>query len=190
MTSLNSLKQKLRPRGVYNLNDNSLISAELSAYSVALDSIESMLSEMEKERFIATATTYGLSMRELTFGVEQSEKPTESRRNMLLYRYAINSEDFNESSIKKVMENVGINGYIIEVPDKNIIYINCLSLDDPSADKSYIKSMVEEFLPAHLDCIFDFRNLQWNTIDGKNNTFNTIDSKNLTWDEIDTFDEI
>ena len=53
-----------------------------------------------------------------------------------------------------------------------------------------IKSMVEEFLPAHLDCIFDFRNLQWNTIDGKNNTFNTIDSKNLTWDEIDTFDEI
>lgn len=190
MSSLNSIKQKLRPLGFYNLNDTSLISAELSAYSVALDVIESMLAEMEKEYFIATAENYGLSMRERIFGTEQNEKSAESRRNMLLYRYAINSEDFNEGSIKKVMENVGINGYIIEVPDKNTIYINCLSLEDPSADKSYIKSMVEEFLPAHLDCIFDFRNLQWNTIDGKSNTFNTIDSKNLTWDEIDNFDEI
>lgn len=190
MTSLNSLKQKLRPLGFYNLNDNSLISAELSAYSVALDSIESMLSEMEKERFIATATTYGLSMRELTFGVEQSEKPTESRRNMLLCRYSINPDDFNEECIIKIMENVGVHGYITKFPSQNTIYINCLKLDDTSADKNSIKSIIEEFLPAHLECIFDFRSLQWDDIDSKNNTFEIIDNKNLTWNEIDNFNEI
>ena len=190
MSSLNSIKQKLRPLGFYNLNDNSLINAELSAYSAALDIIESMLSEMEREYFVATAEDYGLSTRERIFGAEQDEKSTESRRNMLLYRYSINPEDFNENCIIKIIENVGVHGYIIEAPDKNTIYINCLELGDSSADKNFIKSAIEEFLPAHLECIFDFRNLQWNTIEGKNNTFDTLDSKNLTWNEIDNFDEI
>lgn len=190
MSTLNSIKQKLRPLGLYNLSDNSLINAELSAYSAVLDEIETQLEEIEKERFVATAEGYGLSMRERTFGTEKNDKTAQSRRNILLHRFSINPDDFNRSSIEKAMKNAGITGYLLESPGKNTVYINCLELDDPFADKNEIKSMIEEFIPAHLECKFDFRNLQWNVIDSKNNTFNTLDGKNLTWDEIDNFDEI
>lgn len=190
MNSLNSMKQKLRPLGFYNLNDNSLISAELNSYAEALDSIESSLSEIERECFITTAESYGLGMKERIFGAEQNNISVNKRREILIYRCSINSNSFNRESIEKVLEVAGINGYIIEVPSKNIMYINCLSLSDNSIDKDKIKKIIEEYLPAHLDCIFDFRDLKWDTIDSNNNTFNYIDSKNLTWNDIDNFNEI
>lgn len=190
MSALNSMKQTLRPLGFYNLNDNTLINAELSAYAMVLDEISSYLSEIERERFISTAESYGLSMRELIFTTEQNEKIIQERRKILLYRTAITPNDFNKSSIKKAMEIGGITGYIIENPSQSTIYINCLELADSSSDKETIKSMVEEFLPAHLECIFDFSNLNWDTIDSKNKTFDELDVEDLTWDEIDNYEEI
>lgn len=190
MSSLNSMRQKLKPLGFYNLNDNSLISAELSTYATVLDEIEYLLDEVERECFIATAESYGLSEREKMLGAEQKSQTIENRRDNLLYRYSISSNSFNKDSIYKVLSVAGINGYILEVPNENILYINCLSLNNSNADKKAIIESVKEFLPAHLDCIFDFRNLQWDTIDNNDNTFDTIDSKDLTWDNIDTFNEI
>ncbi len=190
MSSLNSMRQKLKPLGFYNLNDNSLISAELSAYATALDEIEYLLDEAEQECFIATAKGYGLSERERMLGAEQKSQTVEYRRENLLYRYSITSNSFNKDSIAKVLSVSGINGHIIEIPNENTLYINCLSLNNSSASKEAIVESVKEFLPAHLNCIFDFRNLGWDTIDGNDNTFDTIDSKNLTWDDIDSFNEI
>lgn len=190
MSSLNSIKQTLRPLGFYNLNENTLINAELSAYAMVLDEISLQLSEIERERFISTAESYGLSMRELIFTTEQNEKTTQERRAVLLYRTAITPNDFNESSIKRAMEIAGVTGYIIEDPSNSTVYINCLELADSSPDKETIKSMISEFLPAHLECIFDFRNLQWDTLDSKEKTFDEFDSDDLTWNEIDNYEEI
>lgn len=190
MNSLNSMRQKLKPLGFYNLNDTSLISAELSAYAQAINIIETLLDEIEKECFLATAQSYGLSIPEKMLGSEQSDKSYEDRRNSLLYRYSITANDFNKESIEKVLSVAGVNGYIIEVPEQNTMYINCLSLNDEIANKDEIKKQIEEFLPAHLNCIFDFRNLQWDTIDNNDKTFNEMDSQDLTWDNIDNFDDI
>ena len=88
------------------------------------------------------------------------------------------------------MEIAGVTGYIIEDPSNSTVYINCLELADSSPDKETIKSMISEFLPAHLECIFDFRNLQWDTLDSKEKTFDEFDSDDLTWNEIDNYEEI
>ena len=185
MSSLNSIKQKLRPLGLYNLDYSSLIHAELTAYSVVLDEIKRQLEKIEKERFIATAENFGLSTRERTFGAEQTEKSIENRRNILLYRSAICPTDFNKSRLKELMKIAGITCNIVEYPEQNALYIACFELNDPSADKNALQRMVEEFLPAHLEYTFEFTTMQWDVIDSKNNTFDFMDSKKLTWDEID-----
>lgn len=187
MDSLNSMKQKLRPLGFYNLSDNSLISSELAAYADVLNDIEAQLVELERERYITTSESYGLEMRERILSEKKSERTIESRRNILLYRYSINPTDFNENSIKQVMKNAGIIGEIVEIPREFKIYINCLEIENRLEDKANIKEMIEEFLPAHLDCIFNFGNLKWDTIDNGNKTFDEMDAQNLTWDEIDNF---
>lgn len=190
MSILNSMKQKLHPLGIYSLSDSSTITAELTAYSVALDEIEAQLQELEQERFLATAQTYGITIRELAIGPEQKYEKLEKRRNKLLHRSAISETDFNKKAIESLLETEGINGYIIEVPEKNTIYINCLSLDVRGADKEAKKELLSQFLPAHLECIFDFRNLQWQSIDAKAYTFDNMDAKNLTWDDIANYKEI
>lgn len=188
MSSLNSMKQKLRPLGFYDLNDDSLISAELSAYAVVLDEISATLAEIERECFVNTAESYGLGMRERMLGPEQSEKSVEERRNQLLYRSAITANDFTKSSLEKALLAAGLDGSVVEYPAQNSVHINCSGLINSNLDKAAAQKMVEEFLPAHLECIFNFSTLQWDDIDAKENTFDAMDARGLTWDEIDNFD--
>ncbi len=187
MSILNSMKQKLHPLGIYSLSDSSVVTSELAAYAEVLDAIEAQLAELEQERFVATAQTYGLTMRELAIGSEQKSDTIEKRRSALLYRSAIRTTDFNKTAIEGVLKAVGINGYIIEAPEKNKIYINCLSLEVRGSDKELKKQIISQFLPAHLECFFDFRNLQWQFIEELSNTFDRMDSRNLTWDQIEDF---
>lgn len=188
MSSLNSMKQKLLPLGFYNLNDDTLISAEISAYAVALDEISATLAEIERECFVNTAESYGLGMRERMLGPEQTNKSIEERRNQLLYRSAITANDFTKSGFEKALLAAGLDGFIVEYPAQNSVHINCSGLVNDSLDKAAAQKMVEEFLPAHLECIFNFSTLQWDSIDAKEYTFDEMDARNLTWDEIDNFD--
>lgn len=187
MSILNSMKQKLHPLGIYSLSDGSVVTAELAAYAEVLDAIEAQLTELEQERFVATAQTYGITMRELAIGSEQKNETIEKRRTALLYRSALSETDFNKTAIESVLKTVGINGYIIELPEKNKIYINCLSLEVRGSDKEIKKQIISQFLPAHLECFFDFRNLQWQFIEELSNTFDRMDAISLTWDEIENF---
>lgn len=188
MSSLNSMKQKLRPLGFYDLNDDSLISAELSAYAVVLNEISATLAEIERECFVNTAESYGLGMLERMLGPEQTNKSIEERRNQLLYRSAITANDFTKSSLEKALLAAGLDGSIVEYPAQNSVHINCSGLTNGSLDKAAAQKMVEEFLPAHLECIFNFGTLQWDSIDALGNTFDAMDARGLTWDEIDNFD--
>lgn len=188
MSILNSMKQKLHPLGIYSLSDSSVITAELAAYAEVLDAIEEQLTELEQERFVVTAQSYGITMRELAIGSEQKNETIEKRRSVLLYRSAIKETDFNKTAIEGVLKTVDINGYIIEMPEENKIYINCLPLDVTGSDKELKKQIVSQFLPAHLECFFDFRNLQWQFIEELANTFDVMDSRDLTWDEIENFE--
>lgn len=77
MSILNSMKQKLHPLGIYSLSDGSVVTAELAAYAEVLDAIEAQLTELEQERFVATAQTYGITMRELAIGSEQKNETIE-----------------------------------------------------------------------------------------------------------------
>lgn len=189
MSSLDSMKQKLRPLGFYNLSDGTLINAELSSYAVVFDEISEMLAEIERECFVCTAESYGLSIRERMLGPEQTNKSVEERRNQLLYRSSITANDFTKSSIEKAIATAGLNGSIVEYPTQNSVHINCSGLIDNSLDKDDAQKMVEEFLPAHLNYIFNFSTLQWDTIDANGYTFDEMDDQNLTWNEIDNFDK-
>lgn len=189
MNTLDSMKSKLKPLFIYNLNDTSLVSMELEAYAEGLDSLYDALEEIENECFISTAKDYGLDFREKMYSSVRSNLTFEKRREMLLYRYSITSNDFNKESIEKALVVAGIRGYIIEVPSENKIYINCLELFDTMATKSMAQAAAEKFLPAHLSYDFDFRPLQWIQIEDKDLTFSQMDASDLTWDQIDNYEE-
>lgn len=187
--TLDSMKSKLKPLSIYDLSDSSLISAELAAYAEGLDTLYNISEEIEKECFINTAEDYGLSLREKMYSSIKSSLTLVQRREMLLYRYSITSNDFNKESIEKALVVAGINGYIIEAPSKDKIYINCLELFDTMVTNAMAQAEAEKYLPAHLSYDFDFRQLQWAQIEAKDLTFSQMDTADLTWDQIDNYDE-
>lgn len=179
------MKNKLKPLSIYNLSDDTLIMAELAAYAQELDRLYDLLAELEKECFIKTATDYGLSLRERSYTSPRADLTYDDRRKMLLYRMSITSNDFNKESIERALLAAGINGYIIESPNELKIEINALELFDTMVTESEAMLAAEQFLPAHLTCIFDFRQCQWVQLDAQELTWEEIDAKDLTWADFD-----
>lgn len=187
MESINLFISKLKPLGLYNLNQGTLIYAELASYAVALDVIYDKLEEIEKEMFVDTAESYGLTLREKAFGYKRSNVSMAVRREMLNYRSSITSNNFNKEKIKDALVASGIDGYIIEVPSEYLMHINCLNVIDTEVSNEEAESRAKKFMPAHVETIFDFRPLQWSYIDNMDLTFEEMDSNDLTWNEIDNY---
>lgn len=187
MNTIESIKKILNPLCLYNLEDNSLITKELTVYANELDILRTETQKILTEFFINTAIDYGLYLREKLFGSIKSGLSINERRRILLSRYSSESYEFNREAVEKTLISAGIDGYVTEYPQSNSIYINCLNMFDTTITKEMAKKIVLEFIPAHLNVTFDFRNLTWDYIESLNLTFNEFDEKDLTWEEIDDY---
>lgn len=156
MDSLLSIKRKLSPLNLYNLDDQNIINAELSAYAVALDMINYEIASLENECFISTAQSYGLDLREKLFEYIRTELSNEKRREMLIYRKSITSNNFTKSKLEEALMSSGIEATISEDFDNNTITVNCTDIFDTSKTQEDAKKAAEEFLPAHLEATFNF----------------------------------
>ena len=186
MSSINNINQILKPLSLYNLSSDTLIHDELSVYASEFDRLQSLLDTLEKECFINTATDFGLAYKEKISGNVQSNLSVSNRREMLLSREAITSNDFNLDFIIKSLISAGIRGSIIEKPKLYQIYINCVELVDSSILKEDAEREARKFLPAHVEAIFDFRPIQWKIIDNLDRSFLQFDNKDFTWKQIDS----
>lgn len=190
MQSLDSMISKLKPLGIYSLKNDSTIFYELSAYAEGLEILENCLSELESECFVSTSSSFGLETREKLFCYNKtSDSNIDLRRNLISYLLSVGSNDYNKESITKAIIASGIDGFIVEQPGENVVYINCSSLKDNFNTKAEAENIVKQFLPAHIKPIFDFRIITWDYIKTKDKTFDEFDSKDLTWNSIDNYEE-
>ncbi len=158
MDSITSMKNKLIPLGLYNLEINSKISAELSAYSVAFNMINQKLEELERECFINTSQTYGLELREKLFDYVRTGLDLYKRRTMLIYRTSITSNDFNKSKITEALMSSGMEVEITENLGSSEIEVNCISFFDTISTQIQAQKKAQEFIPAHIASTFTFNN--------------------------------
>ena len=110
MESFLSMKQKLLPLGLYELDDNDETVWELKAYAEGLNTLFDTLDELEREYFISTAQSYGLSRRELLFGREMSGQTAQERRDALMYLERTIVGDTTDSGFAEFLENLGLSG--------------------------------------------------------------------------------
>ncbi len=184
------LQQKLRPLNLYLLNGNTLVDAELKAYAAGLNILATKLETLEKEAFVATAESYGLAFRERLSGRIKDSVDINDRRAMLNYRNSITANDFTKADIERALLACGIEAKIDEHFNGESIYVQCVNLLDEFESRDEVLAAAEEFLPAHLEVIFDFRSFCWDDIDALLNTFDYMDSKALSWDEIDVYNSV
>ena len=184
MTSLESMIKKLSPLGIYSLNENSVVYAELAAFSEGLDLLKECLEELLKEGFVSTAESYGIESLERLTGCVRDDLPLSQRRGMLLKRFSLDSSDFTPEGFAEMLSILGVEGEIVESPRTGRI---SLVLDGEFAvpEREWIVAQAEELLPAHLEWDAVFEGFCWADSDSKGNTFAFIDSKGYDWYKID-----
>lgn len=187
-STLQTMKECLRPMGLYRLDGTTMVDAELAAYAAELDRLNQALETLEKESFIPTAQEYGLSRREELFGRVKEQRPVEDRRNMLLYRGAVTCNDCTRAGMERAMVAAGLRTSIVEQTGSGGLYINCIAMLDTFTKKELAMERAREFLPAHVSAVFDFRPVMWDYLDNKALTFDEIDAENLTWDQFDVYE--
>ncbi len=185
-----NLQQILRPLEIYSLSGDTLVDIELKAYAEGLNILQQELETLEKEAFISTASSYGLALRESLTGRVKDLVDVESRRDMLLYRSSITSNDFTKEDIENALISCGIDAQISENFDGNSIYVSCSALMDEFNSQEDVIKTAMEFLPAHLQINFDFRSFCWDDIDSNELTFDEMDSKNMNWNEIEEYGKV
>lgn len=181
--ALERLQQALRPLGVYRIKNEGLLFAELSAYAAALSLLDEKMSGLEREAFISTAEDEGLSKRERLFTNEKQSVSLLDRRHMLLYRAAVKRSDFTVSALEKALTAAGMRAAVYENPGGTVA-IHCIELIG-RYDEATAKKAAEEFLPAHLNFVFDFRRMKWSDVEAQSLTFSQMDQKDMTWAQID-----
>lgn len=187
MRALESMCSKLRATGLYTLNGNTLADCELQSYAEGLNLAYDALTELENESFAATASDYGLTLREQQFKIE-SGGATGERRTSVLKLGAVTPGDFTKAGVQGALNAAGVPCEICEDTAAKKLYVNCFAQGADTAVQNFAKRIAKLFLPAHLDAELDFRSISWNNIDQTDDAFDTADGKDLTWDSIDCYE--
>lgn len=172
---------------IYNIKEGSNIYAELSAYSVGLELLNNELEEIEKEAFISTAETYGLSLAEKLWGRQRDDLSLEKRREMILKRSSFGYDDFTLEGIEKLLGFLGIDGEIQEYPQLHRITVTITDENLTDGQKNWILSQMLALFPAHLEADAVFAGFCWEDIESNNLTFDSMENCNMTWSQIDIY---
>lgn len=184
MRAMDSMLEKLSPLGLYRLSEGSLIMAELLSMASGLDILYEELERLEQEAFVVTANGLGLEMREQAFGAKREETPLATRREMLLKRGAVTVNDCTKESLQQALLAVGLRALVQEIPGRQSLYINCIEQLDKTARRSDLVRAAVRYLPAHLDCDFDFGKITWEYLEQTAKSFAKLEELEYTWEDI------
>ena len=157
MDSYTSMKSKLAPTGLYGLEPGSEVDCELTAYAAGLQPLFQQLDEIEREAFIVTAQTYGLSERELFTGSEKSDLPVETRRSYLLTSEHSLGGEASLEGFKAYLSKCGISQFTVR---ENVSHRAVqIFIDDNLTDgeKSLVRKKITGTFPVHLNVTVHYR---------------------------------
>lgn len=156
MDSFTSMKNKLEPLGLYSLDGSGEIDCELKAYAEGLDILFEMIDELEREFFIPTAQSYGLSTRERFLGRERTDLPVSDRRDLLLYLEKTAKGDITEGGFAEFLQKIGLENYTLDISvNRSNIVVN-ISDQKTDGEKALIEKQIAAEIPAHMTLTVNF----------------------------------
>jgi hypothetical protein len=151
------MEQKLRPIGLYALNEGDPLALELTVYGEELDRVYDALDELLREAFIETAESYGLENRERFTGAVHDDETVERRRERQLTLSQDVEGARNEAGLLRLLSCVTDSRCEVDVTYRpTTIYVTTL---DPTteAERKSLERLMDKVLPVHADKIMTYR---------------------------------
>lgn len=150
MKSLVSMKQKLEPLGLYDLSGSGEVDCELKAYAEGLDTLFDMLDELQRENFIQTAESFGLSRRESFEIRERAELPVQERRDSLMYCERTVITGLTDSEFAEFLEWIGLTDYTLTVNHSRGSMNLRIADSKTDGEKALIEKQIRAEIPTHM----------------------------------------
>lgn len=144
------MQKALQATGLYRLEEDTRLYAELRAYDSGLQLLHDAFARLIQEAFVSTASDYGLDQKEALFGLSNSDCTTQRRREMLLLRGAVDVNCFYTEALQKALLSDGIQVKFIESVSTQSIDVVVVSVEG-NRTEAEITTAIENLLPAHLD---------------------------------------
>lgn len=156
MDSLTSMKQKLMPLGLYDLEGQSEVLCELKAYAEGLDLLFEYIDELFRENYIATAESYGLSRREEIISREHPEQTASQRREALIYFEKTVKTTLNDDDFAEFLENIGVTDYTLDVRLRQGEFNITIADEKTDGEKALLEQRIRAEIPAHMTFKFHY----------------------------------
>lgn len=130
--------------------DNQFLMGEISAYETGLNIALDLLRNIEEECFVATASDYGLYIKEHYFDFVPRDVTLEKRRSMLMSILSVDENDFTVSGMKKFLNQYPMQYTMTESPHDNTVTITLVNNDWVNENLSLVKSGINKFFPSHI----------------------------------------
>ena len=150
MKSLVSMKQKLEPLGLYDLSGSGEVDCELKAYAEGLDTLFDTLDELQRENFIRTAESFGLSRRESFEIRERAELPVQERRDSLMYFERTVMTGLTDSEFAEFLERIGLTDYTLSVNHSRGSMNLSIADSKTDGEKALIEKQIRAEIPTHM----------------------------------------
>ena len=183
MNALTSMKKKLRPLGLYRL-ENSNVEDELYVYGLELDRLRTESDRLLREMFLQTAQEEGLSQLERMFSRPRTELSAATRREMLQKRFSLGLSDFTVNGLTTALDSFHLSYTICEYPSLNKLTVLAQG-NYSESEQRWIEEEAQKFVPLHLEFQLAFNSLSWDEIDGRDLTYANFDSENRSWESLD-----
>lgn len=153
MGAYGSMKDRLKPTGLYALSGSTAVDFELQAMAEGLDIAYDALNELQRESFVATSEGYGLENREKISGLDGTGG-TDDRREKLLALGAVTPRSFTKTALTALLSGLGLDAELSE--DTAGGKLTAYFLKEPACGRDAAQKILEKFMPAHLTAVSDF----------------------------------
>ena len=144
MDVLTMLREKLDGCGLYDLQQGTVVYAELAAYAAGLQMIYDQLEELERELFITTAEDRGLEVYEKMLGAYNTDSSLQGRRNSLISAFSITNSDHSRNGMGLITGIYNVDGEFT-MDNGDLVFTCSDSLTQEQAER--IGSHMEIFRP-------------------------------------------
>ncbi len=178
------LKDMLEPMGVYRL-ENSLNGAELESAGAALDGVDQVLEEVEREMLLLTAEGWGLSAVEELLRRRPAAPTLEQRREALAALLRIGGDSFTLEAINDTLRGCGLQAVASETGTPGYVEVRFPDVPGIPDGIETMQAIIEEILPAHVGITYVYWFSTWAELEEQLETWGDIEELGLTWGEME-----
>ena len=178
------LKDMLEPMRVYRL-ENSLNGAELESAGAALDGVDQVLEEVEREMLLLTAEGWGLSAVEELLRRRPAAPTLEQRREALAALLRIGGDSFTLEAINDTLRGCGLQAVASETGTPGYVEVRFPDVPGIPDGIETMQAIIEEILPAHVGITYVYWFSTWAELEEQLETWGDIEELGLTWGEME-----